>query len=98
MIDWTEVIKTALSPATIGAIGLTYWKLRKLQFEMVKNQKRIEEKVNGNHKVTMRAIKAQGKLEGIVAGKRIAHEDLDHATRAIAKAAKRGQRRSTDKP
>jgi len=59
--------------------------------------KRIESKVNGNHKITMKAIRAQGKLEGVMKGKKEAHEEIEHVTKVLAKATKRGSRRSTDK-
>lgn len=64
---------------------------------LLENQNRIEAKVNGNHKQAMKAIKAAGKYEGFVEGKREAHNDLDHAAQVQAKLTKRGARRRTDK-
>lgn len=95
MIDWTKVIEQTLAqaPAIIVAAGAAIYKLSKIE----KRQVRIEHKVNGNHRVTMKAIRAQGQLEGIKAGKQIVREDMEHATKVIAKANSRGRRRSTDK-
>jgi len=90
-----ESLKQA--PAIIAAVGLAYWRIRRKQDEALANQKRIESKVNGNHKITMKAIRAQGKLEGVMKGKKEAHEEIEHVTKVLAKATKRGSRRSTDK-
>lgn len=101
-LDWNKIIEQSLvnAPLIIGASAAAVYKLRKIeknQQQALANQHRIEDKVNGNHKAAMKAIKLAGKYEGHKEARREVKEDLSDAVKTVKTAAKRGPRRATDK-
>lgn len=101
-LDWNKIIEQSLvsAPLIIGASAAAVYKLRKIeknQQTALANQNRIEDKVNGNHKQQMRAIKLAGKYEGHLQARREVKEDLVDAVKTVKTVTKRGPRRATDK-
>lgn len=107
-ITWKDValeFVKQLAPI-IGAaailLGVIYkWvrDIKKNQAESLANQKRIEEKADGNHARALEAIKQAGKYEGHLEAKQDARFDQEQILKAVeqvlaAQSKQRGRRKS----
>lgn len=102
-----EVVKQLAGIITAAGIllGVIYkWirDIKKTQAEALANQKRIEEKADGNHARALEAIKQAGKYEGHLEAKKDARFDQEQILKAVeqvlAAQSKQRGRRKTDPP
>lgn len=106
-IDWNKIIEQSLAqaPAIIIAAAAAIYKLRKVEKKQdvaLANQRRIEEKADGQHAKALEEIHKAGKREGALEAQAAPLYDHDQIVRVVeqvlaAQSKQRGRRR-TDPP